>query len=375
MRTVQEIVGAQLDAIAGAYPPARMASIRTRMEAFWNRESHRYIPRIVFGLPVRAMPELSGDATEDERELVAQLQGILEHAPWDDDFYPALFPGLRQVLIPSFFGCVEEFASASVRVKPAIGEPGDVYRLPDAGFGPGTVGGALLERMHRWRELTNGSLAFYEADMQGPFSVASQIWGVQEFLTALYDSPDEVCHLLDRCTDAAIAFIRLMKEAAGGPLIAYHCMPALWYPQRLGAAVSEDLAAVVSPAVVTTFMRPCLERIAAAFGGVFMHSCGSLNRVVGALGDVRGLVGLNFSPCETDLDSLLAAMDPRLFVVAHNSPVSCDGLPVLGPLEHARACGQLFRRHRAAGVCQIVPCGATLDPREHNRAIEEALAP
>lgn len=371
---VQAVVDAQLDEFQRVYPKDRLGAIRRGMEAFWNRAPGAdRIPRAVFGLGPKALPAVPEGADEDERELISQLQCIVEHAPWGDDYCPGLSPGIRQVTIPAYFGCGEEFSSASVRVRPAISAPEDVYALPALGFGDETPGGGLLRRMRRWRKMTRGILPLYEADLQGPFSVASQIWGVQEFLTALYDSPDAVHALLGRCTDAVIEYARLMAEAAEGDLIAFHCMPAIWYPREKGIAVSEDLLAVVSPRAVREFIRPYLERIAGAFGGVFVHTCGNLNPVMREINEVNGLVGVNFSSCETDIGEAMRIIDPRLFVVSHNSPVSCADLPVLTPVGHAEACARAFAGRHAAGVCVVVPALWALDAETHARPIADAL--
>lgn len=134
------------------------------------------IPYVIYGEPIKQLPVLPENILVNERELVKQLQYILEHADWNDDYFPGLSPGICQAAIPSCFGCTEETASMSTRVKPAIQNPGDVYLLPEIGFGPETAGGEMLERMRYYREKTRGLLTVYEADLQGPFSVASQIW-------------------------------------------------------------------------------------------------------------------------------------------------------------------------------------------------------
>lgn len=135
--------------------------------------------------------------------------------------------------------------------------------------------------------------------------------------------------MIDRCTDVLIAFMRRTREVAGEALIAYHCPTALWYPPAMGLAYSEDLMAVVSPAVVREFMRPSVERIAREFGGVVLHSCGSINHLARELSDIPGLKGLNFATCETDLTRFLADAGPRLALAVHNSPVNCGGLAIV----------------------------------------------
>lgn len=366
---VSNIIEKQLGQIHERYAPDRVESTKSRMKRFWNHTpDFGRIPYVVWGGAPKQMPEFPKDTPENDRELVTQLQGILEHAEWEDDYFPALSPGVRQVTIPSYFGCVEETASASVRVKPAIAEPKDVYTLPEVGFGPETPGGEMLERMKYWRKMTHGLLPLYEADLQGPFSVASQIWGIEEFMFAVYDYPEEVHHLLQRCTDAVIRYAKLMNEAADGDLIPFHCMPAIWYPREKGIAVSEDLVAVVSPSIVKEFVRPYLEQIADAFGGVFMHSCGSINNVICELNHVKGLVGLNFSDCETDLEKALGEVEKSLFIISHNSPVNRTDLPLLNPIQHIELCTRAFTQSKVHGLSIVIPHNMNLDPDVHSSA-------
>jgi hypothetical protein len=320
------------------------------MTAFFNHAGNPDdgLPYVIWGGETVAKPVPPAGASAWDIELINQLQYIIEHAEWGDWFYPALVPGTVQVTIPSYFGCVEERASKSVKVKPIIGKPSDVYRLPVKGFGPDTAGG--------------GRISMYEPDMQGPFSVASQIWDVERFLIALYDCPDEVNCLLERCTDAVILYAKMAFEAAGGDLIPFHCMPALWMPPEKCLAISEDLVAVVSPRIIDEFVKPCLVKIASAFNGSFVHSCGSVNNIIGTLSNTPGLVGFNFSSVESDLEDVARRAGNGKTYVIHNSPVNRTDLPLLKPEEHAVLCADIFRRYDLNGFCIIIPCLGRLSP-------------
>ena len=344
-----------LHLIKECYPPERVAATKRRLQRLWNLlPTTDKIPYVLYGMPPKHPPSLADDAPGEQRELITQLQTIYEHAEWPDDYMPGLVPGICQVMIPAYFGCTEEQMSMTTRVKPVVHDPRDVYDLLELGFGPETTGGQMLERMRYFRRETGGLLPIYEADLQGPFSVASQVWGIENFLAAIYEHPDEVHYLLSRCTDVVIKFAELMRDAVDGDWIPYHCVPAVWLPPGKGIAISEDLIAVVSPQVVREFMRPCLERIASAFGGVFLHSCGSINHVIGELNQVHGLIGLNFSSSETDLPRLAEDARDSLVLTVHNSPVSCRDLPVLNVTQHVQLCGQIFRRNRVRGLCIII---------------------
>jgi len=202
--------------------------------------------------------------------------------------------------------------------------------------------------------------------------VASQTWGVENFLLALHENPDEVEYFLQRCLNAVTTFFRLMFEAADCDLIPIHCMPALWYPKEKGVAVSEDLMAVVSPETIDRFIRPNLERVADEFGGVLVHSCGGINHAIGVLNGVRGLTGINCASTETDVESLASAMDPKLKLIAHNSPVCCGGLPLYDQLEHIELCKKIFMAGRIDGFCLVFPWNVEPLPETHADAYRKA---
>ena len=349
-----KLIQEQLDRIDKAYPQKRKADIVSRMTAFWNGEYPADRFPYTF-LETKSDMDIPENIKGFDRELLVQLSAIAYHGEnYDDDFYPALSPGIRQITLPSYFGCVEEFASESVRVKPVVTEAGDVYKLPEIGFGPETAGGEMLARMRHWRGRTEGRLAFYETDMQGPFSVASQIYGIEEFLYACYDNPDEVHYLVNKCAEVFIDFSKKMFEIAGKDLIPFHCMPCLYYPQSKGIALSEDLVAVISPDIAREFINPYAEKIAREFGGVVIHTCGSMNHVINALSEIHGLVGVNFSTCETDLADMAAKIKDKLIVVSHNSPLTTGSLPLLDPLAHAEHMGNVLRDSRMNGYTMLV---------------------
>jgi hypothetical protein len=363
-RGTEALIDRLIDQVLEEYPVDRVARIKERTNAVWY--SQPLGKRIVYiasqADPAAGLPPIPAGATEDQRDLIVQLQTIVNHSPWDDDFFPAIASGLRQVCIPSYFGCVEEEASASNRVGPIVRTASDVYSLPELGFVPGTVGGDILVKMRYFHRRVSGRIPVYMTDMQGPFSVAAQIWGVVPFMLALRDSPDAAHYLLQKCTDVICSYYRLMREAVEGNWVPMHCHPLLWLPEEKGVAISDDFLAIVSPRTTREFSRPYLEQIAAAFGGVTVHSCGSINHAVRELNQVEGLAGLNFSSTETDLQRLAAEVDPRIVLVVHCTDVHRADLLQLTALQHIELCRRIFAEGRVRGICTAFPCGVDPDP-------------
>ncbi|MHB1485129.1 MAG: uroporphyrinogen decarboxylase family protein [Saccharofermentanales bacterium] len=357
-KTVEAIIDDLLEKVLKKYPKERFQKIIDRTAGIWynhpqkDRLTYSYCKEIYNIDNIANMPELPAGTGEFERDLIGELQIIDNHSIWDDDYYPALMPGIKQICIPSYFGCELKVASASDKVIPIIKDPSDVYSLPEIGFISGTEGGDILAKMRYFRQRTHGLLPIYITDMQGPFSVASQIWGIEDFLTAIYDYPDEVHYLINKCTEVIIDYFKLMYEAVEGDLNPLHCMPVVWYPPDKGVAVSEDLLAVVSPEIIREFMKPGYERIAEEFGGVFTHSCGSINHAAQELNNIKGLVGINFSSSETDLAKMSNDLKNDLVIISHNAGVNRDDLPLLDITGHIRICKKIFAGGRNI-ICVI----------------------
>lgn len=363
-----------LQAVLDAYPNERIGQAKSRLRSAWMREPLAdRIPWVIYPTPPVDPPDLPETVPEERKDLIVQLLSMLKHSPWGDAYVPGLAPGIRQVLIPSYFGCVEESAEGSIRVKPIISDPSSVYSLPECGFGAGTIGGQMLDKVKFFLDATRGLLPVYEPDIQGPFSVASQIWGVEDFLLALYEHPAEVKHLIERCTEALLLFLQKLREIAGENLISFHCPTAVWYPPELGLAYSEDLMAVISPSAAREYIAPSLDRISSELGGSVLHSCGAINHLAGELSGRPGLKGVNFASSETDLPAFLRDADRRLNLVVHNSPVGCRDLPILDAEGHASFCARAFSEADVQGVCVILFGISDLDPTTHSPIIADIL--
>jgi len=345
--TAQDRVDFLLDELDQVYPDSRKTAIRQRMQDFWagKMPQDRFpYAAMEYGAPCTDFPS---DAAPAQRDLICRLHNLVQHGKrWQDDHYPALSMDIRQVNLPSYFGCVEEFASKSVRVRPEISDPEDVYNLPRTHFAPGTAGCETLDTLALWRKMTRGRVSFFEPDMQGPFSTASQVWGVEDFLLACYESPEEVQYLIDQSCDAVLEFTQKMTDAVEGDMLRFHCHPCLWYPIEKGLAVSEDLVAVVSPKISEQFMVEPLTRIARETGGVCVHTCGSMNHTIPVLCQVPGLMALNFSSAETNVAQAMEQKRKDVRLVVHNGLLATPGNVKLSPLEHIRHMGELSRAHQ-----------------------------
>ena len=131
----------------------------------------------------------------------------------------------------------------------------------------------------------------YITDIQGPFSCAAQMWGIQGFLCDMRECPNEAHHLLSLCTDAIIAY--------------FH------------------------------------EKIGEAFGGIMTHTCGNMNHLAGVMNGMKTLKCVNFSASETDLRQYAREHDSKAALLVHKSALSINGLPLLDTEGHIRLCKEV----------------------------------
>jgi hypothetical protein len=96
---------------------------------------------------------------------------------------------------------------------------------------------------------------------------------------------------MDVVTDYAIDFSTAQIAAADN--CCPGCWPAFWFPRGAGIQMSDDNMVNVSPEVYAEFVLPYNQRIAQAFGGLFLHSCTIKAPVLPVLHELKGLTGLN----------------------------------------------------------------------------------
>jgi len=371
--TFQKEIDHLLTRVAERYPDAVCAVRRDRLRRFWdNHPAEGRIPYIVSDFSRRPdWPEVNQAYTAVQRDLILQLRSIIDHADWDDDYVPQLSTGLVQPTLPAYFGAKERYASSSVEVIPAINEPEDAERLPIIGFPPDSHGGAFLAKMRYFHEATRGAMPVAMADMQGPFSVSSQLWGIEAFLLALYTDPEEAAFLCRRAAAAAAAYYRLMRDAVAGNWSPCHCFPCLWMPPDAGVCLSEDLLAVVSPDNTRQFINPGLDTLGKEFGGALVHTCGSLNHTIVALAEVETLFGVNCSSSETDVRKLARSMGNRFCYIIHHAQVHDPALPLLEIDEQAALVRDVFG-DRLAAVAILTPVKGPVSVEHYAARVRQA---
>ncbi|MBR5379862.1 MAG: hypothetical protein IK140_04955 [Clostridia bacterium] len=165
----------------------------------------------------------------------------------------------------------------------------------------------VLARIRYFKQETAGQIGITLTDTQSPNDTASLIMDAAEFFADCLDEPESVAPLLEKVTDAIIRYSRIQMEEIGDVF----CAPGHIAVSGFGVnsvMLSGDNLAILSPSAFRNSEAAYLERIAEAFGGVCVHSCGRFTHNVKEL---LALKGLRMFDCCVDLSDP-NPNDPRL---------------------------------------------------------------
>ena len=193
------------------------------------------------------------------------------HETLGDDNVPCASLTTGTELFAAAFGCpVHIFGDNVPCALPLVStaEEADALRIPDLSARP-------LERIFELaqivRERVGPDVPIGVPDIQSPFDVAALIWRKEDFLVALYESPDAVKRLTMKCHTLLKEFLTEFRRQVPNCNLCHH--PRLWLPPELGCWLSEDEAGSMNAPMFREFCLPSLVDLSETFNGLSMHCC------------------------------------------------------------------------------------------------------
>ncbi len=107
-------------------------------------------------------------------------------------------------------------------------------------------------------------------------------------------------HLIDMSTNVFIESMERQLDILKNPALPGHTYAIS--KDAKGISVSVDNLDQIPPDMVEEYNVPALEKIAARFDGVTVHSCGNWMHNVDAILRIKGIKGLNFHSSPVDMD-------------------------------------------------------------------------
>jgi hypothetical protein len=248
-------------------------------------------PGVLMHLASPPAPPPPPGLTEFQRQVWTASEALRGRPLGADDWVPTLGTGAGTCAMATAFGCEESQTNGVYWVKPSIGSPEEIDRLRKPPITAGKLGW-VLERTRAYAEYADPRLPIRIMDFQSPFTTVEQLLGSETFFLMPYDHPRRLHALMDLVTDFAIEFFQA-QMAAAGPTCCPGIWPTIWFPKCAGIQMSDDNLVNVSPAVYEEFVLPYNNRIADAFGGLFLHSCTIREEHLANIRRHRRLTGVN----------------------------------------------------------------------------------
>ena len=149
-----------------------------------------------------------------------------------------------------------------------------------------------MDYMRRFIEVMGDRVPVYCPDTQGPLDLAHLLMGDDIFLEC-YDDPPFVHHLMEICLELGIRVHTWVKELTGEPLDSIYHGNSL-YAENMGVRICEDTTVLLNPDHIEEFAMPYTRRLAAHFGGAWVHYCGRNDNLTKAVLKVPEIRGINF---------------------------------------------------------------------------------
>lgn len=282
-------------------------------ETFRFRNQHPAIVVVdsnywTFGDPAAEIPDdYYTDPASALRYQLAKIEKHFENIP-DDDYVPFLHPWFGTGVLASAFGIKLIYTP---KADPAVAlatmqHPEEIDALPTPVPGVSGAMADVVRTMDCFRAHSDLPVGF--TDCQGPMATALQIVGYDNFCYWVQDDPARIHGLMQKVTDALIAWVKFQKARTGQPLTGGSYPLSIKLPAGFGGAwLSDDDSVIMSPGVYREFIKPYNEKFLAAFGGGCIHYCGNSTQNIENYATTQGVTAIN----NFTLDNLEAAAKIR----------------------------------------------------------------
>jgi MtaA/CmuA family methyltransferase len=196
-----------------------------------------------------------------------------------------------------------------------------------------------IEAVRRYRETAGGEQSIM-GWVEGPAAEAADLRRLDNFFLDLFDNPDGIGALMDRCVDVALAFAR-PQVAAGADTI----------------GIGDAAASQISPEQYTAHVLPREQRLVRGLkemgAKVRMHICGNITHLLPGL----ATLGLDVIDVDhmVDLPTVRRALGPKVTLAGNLDPV--EAVYASGP---AKIRAQVQRCYEQAGNPFMVNAGCEI---------------
>jgi len=208
----------------------------------------------------------------------------------DDDNVPTLRLNTNTGIFASAFGCpLHVYEDSPAAARPVVHTAQEADHLPMPRLDTPLL--RFFEFAEMVRQRVGPEAPISVPDIQSAFDIAALVWHKEDLFAALYDAPEAVKGLADKCQTLLKMFWDEFARRFPERNLC-HC-PNAWAPPELGVWLSEDEAGSLSVPMFEEFCLPYLVELSRTYGGLFVHCCATADHQYGSFKKIPNLRGLN----------------------------------------------------------------------------------
>lgn len=268
----------------------KVEEIEARTEPFVLGKTNNFLPVFQWTLG----EAFGKDSRYREIMLPLQLEGITKTLQADSDWIPFIEPWHGVGVFAEAFGCPFQWQDDDAPWShPIVSNIDQLRAIKKPDIAKSKMLQYILETIRYFDKETGGQIYMSTTDTQSPLDTASLILDTNFLFYAAMDYPEDLHRLISDITDTIIDFTKMQRELMACPITPGH--NSYCHPKLPGLGLSEDCMAMVGPDFFDEFARPYNERIAKAFSGVAIHSCGVWCQNYEVIKRLEGLVEVDLA--------------------------------------------------------------------------------
>jgi hypothetical protein len=329
-----------------------------RFRAFWTRsETDRPIlgTTIATFPSVRAVRREAGIIAPDDLDIQENLKELDEEwEAWRGSMGDAMFVANPLWAFPwtlAMAGCPIKRNADNLWALPSLEE---WEQLAGLHFDPNNPW--FRRQLEFTRALVEHAAGRYPVGagqlMLGPVDMMMQVRGQERLALDLYDSPEMVLALGQRCVDLCAAAVHALYAAVPKHLGGWAgTIRYFWAPGEF-VETAEDISFMMSPALHRRFVAPLHQSLSQRFPYSLVHLHSAQLHTVPALLDVEGITAIQITP---DFGEDLVPKIPILARILERKPLLIHGVMTVASAQ------EILRALPARGLALLIRCDTPAD--------------
>ena len=327
-----------------------------RFRAFWERAE---TDRPLIGTTINPLPLISavrkeGELKPEDLDIEENLRQLEEEwEQWREasgDAIWAAIPLWAFHWITAMAGCPNERRGDTVWIKPGLENWDDISKVRFSRENPWFK--RMMEFVHAFVERAAGRYSVAAPPLAGCVDIPMHLRGADRLALDLYDSPEKVVTLGERCVSLCAGVTKEVYKALPPYLGGYAgTIRYFWAPGEI-VEMGEDVSMMMSPAVHRKFVVPMHRSMGSRFRYNILHLHSACLHTVPNLLDVDEIGAFEITP---DFGADMRPHIPLMAQILDRKPLIVHGVMTVDAVR------ELIRALPARGLCLFCRCDSATE--------------